>query len=374
MTATSTPHGVGIGSIECAALCAPLVVTLAFGIASGNAHWIFWAGLWPSLLVYLGLQVTPFTRRLFVATWIAVTIGALIPLIAGIVAYYSEWGVPTGLELLTSRYDTERMNGYMRATFGNTGNTAAYLALLIPPWFAFLIARNASGGPRVLYVVALTVALAHVLIVESRTLFIVLITVLPLVTYFYRVRFAFSIVGLIVASSLVLFPLLEAGDKALELTFGAFEGTSEDQSLTERLEAMQIGLGLMFDNPALGVGPGNSAKVHIYTSAHQYWINQGEEIGVLGLILSVALSVAVFWRFFSCIQARSIGTFRDRGFPGIAGAAGYMLYGCMANMALSSTVVNAWIGLFAIMLALDSVRFSDLQDHRQGVGVGRVEQ
>src|SRR6266478_5951872 len=215
---------------------------------------------------------------------------------------------------------------------------------------------------------------AHLLIVESRTLFIVLITVLPLVTYFYRVRFAFSIVGLIVASSLVLLPLLEAGDKALELTFGAFEGTSEDQSLTERLEAMQIGLGLMFDNPALGVGPGNSAKVHIYTSAHQYWINQGEEIGVLGLILSVALSVAVFWRFFSCIQARSIGTFRDRGFPGIAGAAGYMLYGCMANMALSSTVVNAWIGLFAIMLALDSVRFSDLQDHRQGVGVGRVEQ
>jgi len=332
----------------------------AFAVDPSKLSVIQWVGTYVSpLLLYLGIQTVSFDRRLFSLTWIAITVGALIPLLSGIAAYYSEWGMPTALELVTSRYDTERMSGYMQATFGNTGNTAAFLALLIPPWFSFLINRSAASGPRVLYAIALTVAFVHVLIVESRTLFIVLFIVLTLVAYYYRVRFAAALGGLLIAAAFLL-PFLELGDRPLDLTVGALEGISDDQSVSERFEAMQIGRRLMLDHLALGVGPGNSSKVHIYTSAHQYWINQGEEIGVLGLLLSVLLTAAVFWRFLSFLHTRSNATLDDRRFAGIAGAAAYMLYGCIANMPLSLTVVNAWVGLFAVMLALADARYGDL--------------
>lgn len=417
-TLASQPRSLAAAGLSLAGL---LVITLGFGIASGNAHWPFWAGLWPSLaiapilvlcavhehaggpafpprvvflllclaglalvagasaftvdpskltiaqwlgsyvspfLIYVGVQMTPFTRRLFAALWIAITVGALIVLFAGLVAYYIEWGVPTGLELLISRYDAVRMSGYMEATFGNTGNTAAYLALLIPPWFAFLIGRDSKAGPRWLYLLALIIGIAHLLIVESRTLFLVLIAVLPLLMYYCRLRFAVAIGAFIIVVGAVVLPVIDAGDRVLDLTVGAFEGSGGDQSVSERSDAMRIGFKLMLESPALGVGPGNSVKANVYTSAHQYWVNQGAEIGVLGLVLSFVLSMIVFWRFISYVTRRSSHTLADFRFPGIAGAAAYMLYGCFANMPLADSAVNAWIGLFAIMLALDDVCFT----------------
>src|SRR6266480_2697046 len=422
MIARPMTHHSGIAQLDCARLCTVAVIVLAFFIASGNAHWFWWAGLWPSLtisplllllsfredsmppriplrsvpllaalsgmavvagasafavdpsllsivqwvgtylsplLVYLGCQTTPFTRRLAASTWWAITLGALIPLLAGVLAYYKELWVPNALQLLTSRYDLVRMAGYMGATYGNTGNTAALLALLAPPWLAMLLNRGASRALHALCAFALIIAFVHILIVESRTLFVVLIVVLPLVAYFYRMRFAAAVGALLLVAGAVLLPLMSEGDRLLQLTFGAVQGTADDQSVAERSEAIRIGLKVMLDNPALGVGPGNSFKANMYTSAHQYLINQGEEIGVLGLVLIAAVSMAVFWRFVGLLRRRSRGGVDDIRFAGIAGATGYVLYGCIANMPLSATVVNVWVGLFAIMLAISDAHFTD---------------
>lgn len=427
MSTATVRREVGFGGLDCAALAAPLIVVLAFLIASGNARWFFWSGLFPSLLipplllilslrdpgtqlhiplrslplvaglagmtviagasavavdpsqrgivqwigtyvslllVYLGCVATPFNRRLATSTWVALTLGALIPLVAGIAAYYKEWGFPSAVELLTSRYDMQRMSGYMDATYGNTGNTAALLALLTPAWLAVAAARSVGRKLRLLCGVALAIALAHALIVESRTLFIVLVVLLLPVAYYHR-RIAVAALGVALAAVLTyVLPLMAQADQLLQTSFGAApDNSASDQSVEERTEAMRIGLRVMMDHPALGVGPGNSPKVNLYTSAHQFWINQGQEIGLLGLLLSALVSIAVFWRFFAHLRTRSAGIFTDPigelRFAGAAGACGYILYGCIANMPLSATVVNVWVGLLAIMLAMGDATFTE---------------
>jgi O-antigen ligase len=409
------------GQLEVGVLAPPLLVLLAFVIASGNAHWFFWAGLWPSLaippllvllslrepglqlrvpqrslpmllalsgmallagvsafavdlnqisfgmwlsaylspvLIYLGFLTVPFRVRLTRAVWFAITIGALIPLTAGLLAYYKEWGIPSALDVLTSRYNLQRMAGYMESTYGNTGNTSALLALLAPAWLALTLEKG-GGTLRALCAAALLVSFLHALIVESRTLLIVLLVMLPLIAIFYRMRIVAAIGGLLLVGGAFVLPLLTEGERALDMTVGAVQGQGSDQSVEERSDAMRLGLRLLMDNPALGVGPGNSIHVNKYTSAHQYWINQGAELGMLGLLLSVVLSVAVFWRFAQLLRRRADGGVDDLRFAGLAGASGYMLYGCIANMSLSASIVNIWIGLFAVMLALDDVRYLD---------------
>jgi O-antigen ligase len=427
MSTATVRREVGFRGLDCAALAAPLVVVLAFLIASGNARWFFWSGLFPSLLipplllilslrdpsaqlriplrslplvaglaamtviagasavavdpsqrgivqwigtyvslllVYLGCVATPFNRRLATATWVALTLGALIPLIAGVLAYYREWGFPTAVEVLTSRYDMQRMSGYMDATYGNTGNTAALLALLTPAWLAVAAARGIGRKLRLLCAAATVIALTHALIVESRTLFIVLVLLLLPVAYYHR-RPLMAAVGLALAAALYyLLPLMAEAEALLQETFGRVaDNAASDQSVEERTEAMRIGLKVMLDNPALGVGPGNSPKVNMYTSAHQFWINQGQEIGLLGLALSALISLAIFWRLLALLRARPAGPPMDPignlRFAAMAGACGYIFYGCIANMPLSATVVNVWVGLLAIMLAMSDVTFTD---------------
>jgi hypothetical protein len=422
-----------IGELDSAALAGPLLVVMAFVIASGNAHWLLWSGLFPSLLIppflliltmrdvpsrpsipvssvpllaamsgmaviggasalsrpshtsvvqwiacyisplllYLGCAALPYCRRRASAIWAAITLGALLPLLAGLLAYYTEWGFPNAIEILTSRYSLLRMAGYMDATFGNTANTAALLALLAPAWLALASARGLARSLRWLCALAVLIAVLHALIVESRTLFIVLVVMLLPVAVFHR-RFVMGAVGLAFSYALYkVLPLLAEAQQLLQATASAVSrggggggGLSGeyDYSVEERFEAMRIGLRLMRDNLTLGVGPGNSPRWNMYTSAHQYWINQGEEIGLLGFVLSVLLCVVVAWRFAALlVQRRELRAepAAQLRFAALAGASGYFLYGSIANMPTADTVVNVWIGLAAIMLGMADATFSD---------------
>jgi len=283
---------------------------------------------------------------------------ALVPLTSGLVAYYQEWGIPTGAELIVSRYALERMAGYMKATYGNTSNTAALLAMLVPAWLAWLVASRPSSLPRWLALVALVIAMGNVLVVQSRTLFIVLLLFVPLVLWVHRVRFTALVVVLLLTFGAVLLPALDARDELVEHTVGAVNGNGDDGSVSERMEAMQFSLGLLEDHPALGVGPGNSATINPFTTAHQFWIHQGAEIGIAGLLLSVALSLAVLGRLVAAARrGRRSASNRDE-FLNLVGPAAFMLYGIIANMTLAMTVVNAWVGTFAMLMALATVQTS----------------
>jgi len=321
--------------------------------------WMHWAGSYLSpVLLYVAVRSVELGARTRRHAWSLLTLGALLPLAGGVLAYYREWGIPSGAELIVSRYALERMAGYMTATFGNTSNTAALLALLVPAWLAWLVASRPASLPRWLALAAVTVGMANVLIVQSRTLLVVLLVFVPLVLWFHRVRFTGLVVLLMLTFGALLLPALDARDELLEHTVGAVSADGDDGSVSERKEAMWIGLGLLEDHPVLGVGPGNSATLNPYTTAHQFWIHQGAEIGVAGLVFSVGLSLAVFARFAAAgLRSRRRQGQRDE-FLNLVGPAAFMLYGVIANMTLAMTVVNAWVGTFAMLLALATVRKS----------------
>jgi len=314
------------------------------------------------LLLFVAFQHIEVDERRLVLAWNVLTLGALCPLVAGAIAYYNEWGIPTGLELLYSRYDVTRMQGYMAATFGNTGNTAAFLALLFPPWLVLAIRARALGASRAFYVVAIVVALLHIAIVQSRTLFVTLLVILPVTLLALRVRLRALMIPAFLGLGFLVVQLYDVRDQLASLTVGALEGSNEDRSVPERFEAMQIGVRLMRDNLLFGIGPGNSASVHPFTSSHQYWVNQGAELGVGGLLAAVALSVVVFWKFLrSCTRVLDGPTGSWR-YVNLVGPAAFMLYGCIANMPWSANVVDTWAGLFGVMLGLAAASWAPRQD------------
>jgi O-antigen ligase len=322
--------------------------------ASSFVHWL--SAYFSPVMILLAFVVRRFDTREVRTLWIAMTLGALVPLALGLVRYLDEWGVPSGAELLLSRYDLVRMEGYSRATFGNTGSTAAYLSLLLPGWVALAMRGNLSGGARWLFVIALGFGFAHVLIVQSRALFLLMLMMLPLIFFYFRYRVMIGAIALVAVAAVVIAPVLSALDQFTELTIGALRGVVSgdvgDTSLNERLEAMGYAWRTLLDHPAFGVGPANTLSVNPYTSAHQSWLQQGSEVGMLGLLLFAILTVAVLWRFARCAVLRTGPDSRDHCFVLLLGPVTYLLYGAIANVPLASTVTNSWVGLFAAQLAL----------------------
>lgn len=326
------------------------------------------------LLPLLGSYVAPFLlfvvyasvqmdRSQFERLLILVAAGALIPLVWGASEFYREWGIPTGVDLLMSRYKLDRMEGYMSKTFGNTGNMAAYLAILIPSMGAAWFALRGRLAARLLLLAVLAMSMLHVLIVQSRTLFIVLVLCFPLISVFYRLRFGTVAFVLMLGTVAILIPVLTAVDQFLELTVGAVSGegnSNGDQSVSERFEAMSAGIQIIKDHIALGVGPGNSLLKNPFTSAHEYWIQQGSEIGIMGLVLAVALTFGCIARLIALFPARALDPACGLRFAMVIGPATYLIYGVLANMPLSENVMTTWIGLTALLLGASFMKVSAL--------------
>jgi O-antigen ligase len=240
----------------------------------------------------------------------------------------------------------------MAATFGNTGNTAAYLALVLPIAMSTCLTRFSGRALRWLAFFAAMIALLNAVIVQSRTLLWILLLGVPGILWFYRVRLVGFTVVIALAIGLFVLPFLQALDELLAISTSVFGGTEADDSVSERVEAMHFALRTLFDSPALGVGPGNTMLVNPHTSAHQFWLQQGSELGLLGLLASFAMSAAILLRALIIWWHRAGRETNDLAFMCFSGAALYVLYGVIANMTLALTFVNAWIGLLAVLVAL----------------------
>jgi O-antigen ligase len=288
-----------------------------------------------------------------------VAFGALIPLIWGGWEFYKEYGIPTGIDLLESRYDSVRMAGYMSKTFGNTGNMAAFLAILMPTVGAALLTYWRDRSARALLGFTLLVALVHVLIVQSRTLFIVLTLIFPVITLFYRLRFGAIIFLLLVGLGAIVIPVLTIAGQFFDYTIGAAAQLNDDSSVSERFEAMQAGIQILRDHPSFGVGPGNSLLFNRFTSAHEYILQQGSEIGAIGIPLAILLAGTYASRLLKICLARSRDPYSKVRFAMMVGPVTYFVYGVIANMPLAENVETPWVGLTSLLAGASFIRIVD---------------
>jgi hypothetical protein len=356
-------HGESLGSVIVDRAALPWLVAIGVlalvgflsALANGGPelNWVTWLSSYVSpIVLYIGVRQYCDDTRFVRQAIVVILVASLLPLAHGLLRYYLEWGIPTGVELLLSRYYLFRMETYMAATFGNTGNTAAYLALVIPVALSACLTRFTGTALRWLAFTVVLVALLNAVIVQSRTLLWILLLGVPGILWFYRVRLVGITVAVAVAAGFFVLPFLEALDELAAMSTSVFGGSDVDNSVSERVEAMRFALRTMSDFPALGVGPGNNMLVNPHTSAHQFWLQQGSEIGMGGLVASFVMTAAISLRALVIWWRRSGDETRDLTFMCISGAALFMLYGVIANMALAITFVNTWIGLLAVLLAL----------------------
>jgi O-antigen ligase len=107
----------------------------------------------------------------------------------------------------------------------------------------------------------------------------------------------------------------------------------------------------MQENWQFGIGPGQSDVDNPWTAAHQMAVNQGSEIGVIGFLSWIALSLLIWFRFLRSFFARDVDGI---GITLLVGPAFYLFLGMVANVSFSNTVVNPWAMSLMLLLGLNS--------------------
>jgi hypothetical protein len=284
---------------------------------------------------------------------VAFGVGSLLPLLHGLYLYYLEWGIPNAETLIFSRYNLERMQSYGDATFGNVGNTAAFLMLLYPPLLAMALERTSKLFHKPIIGTVLFLTCLHFLIVQVRAAFIVgfVVTIISLI--FYRFRRFRHLAVLTALGLTIAYPMADAGTLFIErMQSAALVDRVGDSSVDLRLDAIRVGWGIFLDNWAFGVGPGSSRYHNIYDTAHQFNVQQASELGVLGFLASIILVAFVILRLIAVLREGSDSPENRARFIALIGPAAYLLYGVLANMVLALGVVNSWIVLFVYLLTL----------------------
>jgi hypothetical protein len=277
-------------------------------------------------------------------------VGSSLSLINGLIVYYEIYGIPDPVTLLTARYDLDKFEPYKDSTFGNSGSTATFLALVAPTLFAF----HKIKGFNVLISISIhliyLIVFLNVLIVSSRTLFFVIFILMILVLLKSNNYNKFLYMISIVLLTTFLFTLNDNVYEYLSIMLEFVQTATEfeDNSSYERLDAVIEGWDLFIKNFLFGIGPGMSLKIHSLTSSHQFHVNQALETGIIGLIGTLILSFSVLKNFFESLlyKEASINFFL------ISGAFSYMLYLILANGSISNSYNWVWIGVFAILTGL----------------------
>jgi O-antigen ligase len=86
-----------------------------------------------------------------------------------------------------------------------------------------------------------------------------------------------------------------------------------------------------------------------FTSAHEYILQQGSEIGVVGIPLAIALTAAYAWRLYTLFRTRAQDPYANVRFAMMIGPVAYLIYGVIANMPLAENVMTPWIGLVSLL-------------------------
>jgi hypothetical protein len=305
--------------------------------------------------VYIALNGIGITRKELEIGAAGLVVGSLFPIMNGLWAFREEWGT-TDLQVVLNAYlDNLRMLSFEEATYGNRGNTAAFLVIVAPLFIWISLDRRSSLLVRVACAVALAPVVMTLLILEVRAAFIVLIAATALIWGFkfgMRSYLLFGIGCAISIGLLVHYASDFSSTMSERLQPVVTLDTVQDSSAFERTEAIREGLRIGEQNWLAGIGTGGGLTVHSQTSAHQFLVQQLMETGVVGLIGSMALACGVFGILLKALVVGRDGGTNSIRFALIIGPATFFLYGMLANVSFNVGYVNTWTVLVASMLAL----------------------
>jgi len=277
----------------------------------------------------------------------------------GAYVYWQEWGWQSVGEMMSNRFDIERMSGYMLATLGNTGNSASMLAIC----FAMLLWSTRffpqlDSFKRGVIATGLIVAFWSVLLTASRSA--VFFVAGNTIVWMMTIRNSFLRFALIVMTLVtVAWTFGEFDANVLDALTRAGTVDASDNSVGERLASMEAGLSLILDYP-MGVGPGMSYTIHPNDVAHQFLIAQMNDIGVLACfpVTFLALSVMVrTGRVFRRLFFRNTGDSRELDrLPFVLGSFTWFAWAMTTNIPLSSGSILPWAGSLALLLAASDCR------------------
>jgi hypothetical protein len=305
-------------------------------------------GVISPLFIYMALRNISLTRVQTGRIFLAVSLGAMTTLVLGILAYYNEWGIPDLVTLIYSRYNVARMSTYRQMTFGNIGNMAQFLILIGAPFLALAFDKSRSRSLRCWFAFCFLLVGLNLLIVQALTAFIVMLVAALVIVIFNRHSKFLILIFAVIGFLWLIYPDFFADFSKLFQT--------RSTSIAERFQAMRDGWSIFCDNWLFGIGPGISYLFIPATTAHQFFIQQGVEAGVLGLISSVLLVLMVFIRTLTILFANSRDQYQKERFLMIIGPFAFLLYGMIANNTLNLGIINVWVNLLAVMLALVDFR------------------
>jgi hypothetical protein len=344
-----------------AALFSAIASEQGFQVAGLN----FLSGFLIPLLVFASFLNLPISERFEKLIWAGLSLGVIVVFGRATLAYYASWGIPSAVELLTSRYNLEKMGPYMDVTYGNTGSTAEILVLVSPGLALMALSAGSKGAWRLLYGAATILCIINFLIVQSRAAFLVAFLILVYTMLAARVRIYKIVLFLSGLATAILVPFLS--DLSQLLTrFGdaIFLRAAADNAISERVESIEIGWRLFVDNVFFGVGPNLSQAYNRHFNAHQVWVDQASELGVFGLLPLMVLTVAVFGlMLWYSIPGPAVAE-SWRRFRFVIGPASFILYGMISNFSWSLTTVNVWAILFAALLGCSTGTLAQANESR----------
>jgi hypothetical protein len=289
-------------------------------------------------------------------------LGALVALIPGIIAFFLSWGIPSPRMMYYAHSNLMKMHEYMILTFGNTGNTAQFIVLVAPAFLLLTLKANLNYFLKTLLIICLVIMAINLLIVESRISFLILYCFGALLATMKSGKvllkyFLTSFVFLFVLSQIApSFYLTVMGAMHQVIAFNA----ATDNSVSERILAMQEGWKIFHHHFFTGVGPGMSFYYNSYTTAHQFNIQQASELGILGLICSILFCVYVLFRFILLLFRYRTDINFERLIL-MAGPACYVIFGLFANIGLSIGTTNTWVAIMIAMLTLSGGQLAKTQ-------------
>lgn len=310
-------------------------------------------------ILYHAVRDMSFSRRDLNALFTALCLGTIPMFLIALYFYFKAFGVPTLAVILISRYKIDQMTEYRDWTFGNTGNTAAFLMLTMFPILLMYWNKENPKRLRLLYGFTFLLSMVHFVIVQSRVTFIVVILLFPVLVYLFSRTtrlFIIRMAAMIVCVSTLIGLLFVTGSVELVTLLDRFQNAAsanqeEDDSVRGRVYSMVQGIRIFQTHWDMGIGIGNTKDYIKETAVHQFNLNQATELGVMGFVASILLSLGTIARTLLFIfQSKK----QKWGYERLMFALGpfcFIVYGIIGNMPFNNGVINTWMSLLILFTA-----------------------
>jgi O-antigen ligase len=305
-------------------------------------------------LVYLACIDLKLRERDVIFLICALCAGLCVMFLRGLVAYYSEFGIPDLGTILWSRFDKVRISGYSDATLGNVGNIGSFIILTLSPviYSIFKYKNNFSLKLYLYFVVA--IGFCNLIISGSRTaliLFLLSIMITMLSLGLRRFFVVFIFLGFLLIISLPAIINLIA-DPDLIRRYVPFIAEGNDQSANVRWLSIIDGWHLFLDHPMFGVGPSMSQYYMIDFVPHQSLVYFLAELGIFGGTSFILLNISITYIFVKNFRKSHSDISASYRILWLFGPFLWLVFGVFAGIQLSSSFALSWIGIFHAMLAL----------------------